>query len=238
MADITVITASPAKDLVDLATVKDILGITDASQDAALALYIAEATDMAQNYCNRIFAKERLRERHRRKLFFDSERGVYTFSVSRPPIEEIFEIKNPDATVIPTHAYEIIDADAGLIGLSAYEPYWGWRWWCAPNPASPYRIEIDYTGGFNLPLGAPGTPALPAGLGRGAIEFVKNVQTTAARQSDVTMEKIGDYTVRYESQSDLISAANSGGGGAGAMGSQLTSTVVAALAPYKIWVAG
>ena len=238
MADVTVITPNPVQDLVDLATVKTVLGIaaTDTSQDALLSLYISEATSVAQNYCNRIFALEELEERHRRRLYFDHERGSYILALSRPPIVDLIELRNPDDVIIPATAYEIVDAEAGLIGLSAYERHWWWSWWFGGNITAPYKMKVRYRGGYNLPVGTATAPALPAAVGRGVIEFVKNVQTQATRASDVVSERIGDYSIRYESQSDLISASN--GGASSSFGSQLTSTVQSALAPYKIWVAG
>lgn len=238
MADVTVVLPSGSHALVDLATVKAVLGIaaTDTSQDGVLNLYIDEATSVAENYCNRIFAQERLQERWRRRLQFDCERGVYTIYLSRPPIVDIHEIRGPDNQVVPATAYEVIDSDAGLLGLSAYEPYCGWYSWASVPSAAPYRLQIEYTGGFSVPAGGAGIPPLPAAIGRGAIEFVKNVQQSASRASDVTFEKIGDASWRYESQSDLIKAGGSGGGAS--MGGHLTATVQAVLTPYKLWIAG
>ena len=237
MPDITLVPPLPAETkLVGLDTVKAVLGITDASQDAALTIFIDEATSMAEGFCNRVFAQARLQERHRKRLAYDPERAVYVIPLSRPPIVEIHEVRNPDGEVIPAEAYEVVDPDAGLLGLSAFDPHWWTFWWSSASmPSAPYRIQIEYTGGFVLPYGAVGTPALPAAVSRGAIEYVKNVQTSAARASDVVSERIGDYSVRYESQSDLIKA--TGGSGA-SLGGQLTTTVRSALAPYKIYAAG
>lgn len=54
----TVVTPAESSDLVDLTTVKTLLGVTDDSLDAYFKLVIPQASTAAQNECNRRFVPE------------------------------------------------------------------------------------------------------------------------------------------------------------------------------------
>lgn len=63
---LTVVTAAAGYDLVDLATVKDELGITNTTSDAKLTRWIAAISARIAGACNRVFPEEELTDTFRR----------------------------------------------------------------------------------------------------------------------------------------------------------------------------
>jgi Phage gp6-like head-tail connector protein len=144
MVDIILKTLTPATNF-DLMTLEDLkvrLGIadTDTSQDAQLQIYITEYSDIISKECNRIFAKEEMRETVR---CLQPNR----YFVSHWPVKEddIETIETPRGSVIDPSTYEV-EEDSGKIEF------------ISGGQSEP--IVVTYTGGYTLPDETP--PALKA----------------------------------------------------------------------------
>jgi len=144
MVDIILKTITPASsfDLLSLAELKAMLGIadTDTSQDAVLQTYITQYSDIISIECNRVFAKEEMRETVRCL----QPRRYY---VSHWPVKEddITSIETPRGTIVDPSTYEIEEESGKIEFISS-------------GQAEP--IVVTYTGGYLLPDEAP--PALKA----------------------------------------------------------------------------
>lgn len=141
MADIIikVLTKADTYDLISLAELKASMGIagTDPSQDQQLALLITRFSDLISTLCQRVFAKEEVRETWRcmgsRRLFFSHW----------PALEaDVASVESPRGTILDPSAYEI-EQNSGKLELfqARSEP-----------------VVVTYTGGYDLPEEAP--PAL------------------------------------------------------------------------------
>jgi len=141
MADIIIKILEPADtfDLLSLDELKHMLGIsdTDATQDQTLQELITRYSDVISTLCNRVFAKEKVRETWRclgsRRVF-----------LSHWPAAEsdIESVECPRGTVMDPSTYEFEEKSGKLeLFASRSEP-----------------IVVTYTGGYDLPDEAP--PAL------------------------------------------------------------------------------
>ena len=141
MADVIIKILTPADtyDLLSLEELKASMGIdpVDTAQDEQLEQLITRFSDVISTLCNRVFAKEEVRETWRclgsRRLF-----------LSHWPAKEenIESVECPRGTILDPSAYEF-EEKSGKLELfeSRAEP-----------------IVVTYTGGFDLPEDAP--PAL------------------------------------------------------------------------------
>lgn len=141
MADIITKILTPAStyDLLTLDAIKLAMGIapTDTSQDAQLAEDITRYSDVVATLCNRIFAREEVRETWRclgsRRMF-----------LSHWPATEadIASVESPRGSTLDPSSYEFEEKTGKLeLFQTQSEP-----------------IVVTYTGGYNLPDEAP--PAL------------------------------------------------------------------------------
>jgi hypothetical protein len=141
MADIItkILTPADTYDLLTLDAIKLAMGIppTDTSQDAQLAEDITRYSDVISSLCNRVFAREEVRETWRclgsRRMF-----------LSHWPAAEadIASVESPRGSTLDPSVYEF-EEQSGKLELfeTRSEP-----------------IVVTYTGGYNLPEDAP--PAL------------------------------------------------------------------------------
>ena len=142
MADRYYDTITPATnfDLVTLAEAKLALGIatSDTSQDALLTQQITIYSDYIATLCNRVFAKEKMKERWR-EITHDR---VFLSHYPIAKVDDIESVTRPDGTTLQTTDYEV-ELKSGKVGIigGTGEP-----------------ISIIYTGGYDLPTEAP--PAL------------------------------------------------------------------------------
>ena len=139
MADIIVKILEPADtfDLLSLEELKLSLGIAHQQDDPQLQELITRYSDVVSTLCNRVFAKEKVRETWR---CLQSRR---VFLSHWPATEDDIEsVECPRGSVIPTSDYEF-EEKSGKLELfgSRTEP-----------------IVVTYTGGYDLPEDAP--PAL------------------------------------------------------------------------------
>jgi hypothetical protein len=155
---IKIITPAPTYDILDLEELKDMLGIldTDTSQDEQLQMYITQYSDVISRICNRVFAREEVRETVR---CLQPSR----YYVSHWPLLEgdIESIESPRGSEIDSSLFEV-EEDSGKIVFTA---------------ARSEPIVVTYKGGYLLPDEAP--PALKA-----ACELlIREARNYAARQA-------------------------------------------------------
>jgi hypothetical protein len=148
MADITikVLVEATTIDLLTLAELKTMLGIstTDTSEDAQLAMWITQFSDMVATMCNRVFAKEKVEETWRGDLPpYDTQNGRVFLTHYPVADTDIESVSAPDGTPIDSSGYEIENRAGKLQFFNTS--------WSEP-------IRITYSGGYDLPAEAP--PAL------------------------------------------------------------------------------
>lgn len=162
---LTVTTAATKFNLIDVATARDALGITDNAQDAAVTAYINRASDVLARQCKRVFALETVSEQFR----LDQMNGELV--LARYPVGGITSIIE-NSNTLTTDDYEV-NKDAGIITrLHGDRPcYW-----------STWKITVVYSAGYDLPAGAP--PALQ----QAAVQLVKAYYIGADRDPMVSSE--------------------------------------------------
>lgn len=167
---LTIVTPAPTHDLTVLVTVKDELGVTDASQDDRLNRWISETSGFIRSYCNRTFAQEQVREMWRVSERFPRHEGFV--QLRRYPVVSIDGIEEDDGDALTTDDYEV-DAERG------------WLWRMRGQTAGvggcrcPWRarkLSVTYTAGYALLDG------LPYGIETACIETIKH--RAAARNRD------------------------------------------------------
>lgn len=150
MADITVkvIDSAASYELLTLDELKAILGIasTDTSEDAQLEMWIEQYSDVVATMCNRVFAKEKVKETWRGDLPpLDNPRLFLThYPVDDADIESV---TCNGGTVDPAN-YEIENRSGKLTVFGSFsEP-----------------VVVTYTGGYALPHEAPAALKTATGL--------------------------------------------------------------------------
>jgi hypothetical protein len=142
---IKIITPAETYDLITLDEIKLLMGIpdTDTSQDEVLQSYITQYSDVVATICNRVFAYEEVTEIWR-CTNYDDTNAMKRLFVSHYPIDAdaTLTIQSPTGTALDPASYEI-EEKSGKIELlgTCSEP-----------------ISVTYSGGYELPNGAP--PAL------------------------------------------------------------------------------
>lgn len=141
----TVVTAATKTDLVTLATVKEDLEIQpgNTSSDAVLTRYIRYASQAIQQYCNRLFAIETIKD----EFFFDpstwppkTRHNVVGLTLSKHPVTTVASVIENGQALSGTSDYRI-DKDSGLLtrlspdGLT-FRDFSGWP------------VSVQYEAGF------------------------------------------------------------------------------------------
>ncbi len=169
-------------DLTVVDTVKREVGITGAEHDALLADLIRQASRTAATWCNRVFAKETVRETLRPEVPF--RRLV----LDRHPVASIISIVEDNETLVAGD-YEL-DATSGLlIRLVDDLP----TDWCAD------KIVITYVAGYDLLTNLPedvekAVIALVRGwwFGRARDPLVKAQEIPGVMRQDYWVGAVGD----------------------------------------------
>jgi Phage gp6-like head-tail connector protein len=216
MADITVKVITPATSFsfLTLAEVKTFLGITTSTpaEDAQLQMMIDMASATIMRCCNRMFAKETVRESWR-------EVGNGRLFLSHWPIIDT-DIESvtigDDAELVDPTGYEL-EEDSGK--LSNYTDGW-----IAPEPT-----VVTYTGGYLLPDEAP----MP--LKQAAMLLVRDSKLAAARLSISGIRSLSHKDSRVQFYDFSKPLPQSAGGGLTKMTGD--PTVDAILYHYtRLWV--
>jgi hypothetical protein len=150
MADIWVKVLTPADSyaLLTMAELKSILGLspTDTTEDAQLAMWIEQYSDVVATLCNRVFAYEQVEETWRGDAMpFDSPR---LFLTHYPVVDaDVVSVESPRGSIVDPTLYEV-DNKSGKMRMD--------NAWAEP-------VTVTYSGGYKLPDEAP--PALKAATG-------------------------------------------------------------------------
>lgn len=146
MADriVTVLTPATTFDLMTLSEAKMLMGVapTDTTQDTSIQFFIDINSQVISRLCNRIFAREEVREEWR-----ELNGGTRIFP-SHWPIQsgDIETVESPMGTVLDPSAYEL-EEESGKIEL--IDPASGYAGaWAEP-------VVVTYWGGYILPTETP-----------------------------------------------------------------------------------
>lgn len=140
----TVTTPAANHDLTTLSIVKAELNLTsvDAARDAVISRYITEASAAIENFCNRTFAVESVKDR-----FYPSREtplqtitgGVDPIQLSRWPVTTLTSVTEDGQALVEEEDFIIDKAKGQLIRLdaNAYPTRWG-----------AYPIVVEYASGY------------------------------------------------------------------------------------------
>jgi hypothetical protein len=174
--------------LYDLTTVEKVNAefklVSSPANDAAVQADITENSRILAELCGRVFALQTVIE-----TFRVGRRSDYcgnALNLSRYPVTDFQSLTIGGAEVDPS-SYEI-DTNAGI--LYRLQGYWPYSSYLYPQHA---KIVATYTGGYNLPDGAP------AALGRACIESIRDDRMLSARSLHPGVQDVwaGDNRVRY-----------------------------------------
>jgi Phage gp6-like head-tail connector protein len=210
-----VVTPATSYSLISVAELKLMLGITDATQDAVLQLYIDIASSQVEALCNnRVFARETVID-----TFTDSD-VINRVFLSRFPVkaEDIAEVLHGDTVFVD---YGLDERAGKILNPSG---------WTSP-------LKVTYTGGYELPDESP--PALKAAvvLLAGAL---RSSLPTGISGSTVT----GDGGIRMVAHKEsrvmyyqsTTSSSTSSGGASGGGGAATQRAALAILRAYtRFW---
>lgn len=138
---LTVISAASTYDLVDLATVKDELGITDSGYDTKLQRWITSTSQRFANICGIVFPEETVSEVFRQgnpwHSWPGSTRSGSPLTLRRRPVSVVASVTE-DTSALATTDYEI-DYSAGQIYRLTGNSRSAWRG---------SAITVVYTAGY------------------------------------------------------------------------------------------
>ncbi len=192
----TVTVPAASHDLTTLASIKAELNLTttDAARDAVLTRYIAEASVAIENFCNRVFVVETIRDR-----FFPSREvplqtivgGIDPIQLSRWPVTTLVSLKEDGVVLVLDEDFLLNAATGQLIRLdaNAYPSRWG---------SSP--IVAEYAAGYS---------PIPGDVSDAAIRTVSGRYYARGRDPMLRAEKVPDV---WEAQYWVAAGADDVGG--------------------------
>ena len=162
-------TDSAGPDLISLADLKLALGITDATEDAALQAMLTFQSRIIADYCHRRFGRAEAMET------FTLDRAEtmlprMALTLSLYPVVEILAVSNAGATAAN------FDPVSGRVWLNG--------WWSG-------SVAITYSGGYDLPEEAP------ARLQKAVIEAVREGRTSGTRDPSIREVQHRDTRISY-----------------------------------------
>lgn len=184
----TVTAAASSRMLTTRATVKSVLQISGGDDDAYIDLLIRQASAVAENYCNRVFAQQSLSDLimpDRDSYPYQVPGNVMALQASSWPITAIASVTEDGTALVNGTDYQV-DLDKGLFYRMAVGGTWPVPW-----PSLP--VTIAYTAGYVLPGDSGST--LVADIEAGVIEIVKGLWMARTR----------DPAIRSESVPELLS---------------------------------
>jgi len=206
MADriIKVLTPADSYSLMTLDEAKMMLGLslTDTAEDAQLQFFIDMNSATVMRLCNRIFAREEVREEWREL------NGGHRIFPSHWPIkeEDVVSVESPEGTVLDASQYEL-EEESGKI-----EVFGGMQ-----EP-----VVVHYWGGYDLPEDAP----LPLKRAVGMYNTQSRLTGSVGQLAGVRMLSHKDSRVMYHDPTKLLTAA------LGAAGTPIQSSVMSILSHY------
>jgi hypothetical protein len=207
MADriISVITPATNFDLMTLDEAKMLAGIavTDTTDDAQMQLFLDINSATIMRMCNRIFAREEVREEWR-----ELNGGCRIFP-SHWPIKQgdIASVESPIGTVLDPSAYEL-ETESGKVELIA-----------AGGLASPWiePVAITYTGGYDLPDEAP----LPLKRAVAMLNLQSKLLASLGTIAGIRQLSHKEARIAFHDPVKILEAALGGGSGGNAMQSAI-----------------
>jgi hypothetical protein len=151
----TVIAAASSYDLVDLATVKDELGITNGTSDVKLKRYITAASAAIANHCNRVFVKETVSDRFDIRIPRLQWGGEAVLQLNRFPAITVASVTENSTALVQDTDFRIEAPSGTLIRTSSDGTTLTW----AQTP-----IIVQYDGGY---------VSIPADLADAAVRLVR-----------------------------------------------------------------
>jgi uncharacterized phiE125 gp8 family phage protein len=170
-----VITPAASLDLTILANVKEQLGIAGSAFDTRLQNWIKQASDAISSRCDRVFAKETVKQ----TVFLD--RPMRDIVLDRYPVQSVTTVHG-DGVLVAAADYAYDKQKALLLPVSSGTL----SNWCSS------KIQIVYIGGYEL------LPELPYDLERACITLVSHLYYNTSR--DPMMKRIevpGVDTIDY-----------------------------------------
>lgn len=188
----TVITPAASRNLTTLADVKAELGISAPDSDILLTRYIAEASAIAERYCNRVFSVETVKD-----TFLASETpffgivvaGVGPLQLSRWPIVTLQPIVEAGITLVAGTDFSNAAAFGQLIRSDQSGNPRRWTAW---------PLDVTYSAGYS---------PIPFDVSGAIIRMVKSAYFAQTRDPNLKSETVpGVYSAGY------LTGAVSGGG--------------------------
>ena len=147
---IEVIDPAATYDLTTLEVAKDELGIDGNDVDVRLARWIRETSAYIQRHCNRVLARETVRETwHGADYWYLPEvsQEVRPLTLRRYPVVEIASFGSVDEDPPLTVDDYQLDAYRGRLWRlnEGQRSYWSWHW----SNTALMSLEITYTGGYD-----------------------------------------------------------------------------------------
>ena len=194
----TVLTVATSYALIDIGTLKALLGVTTTDHDAAFAIWVTQASDVVHRYCNRVFAVETVQDQ-----IWPLKDGIpwtvrpndETVQLSRWPLVSVASVVETIAGVATTLAAGtdyLVDQKLGhLYRLDQYgNPR---RWSAAP-------LAVQFTSGYTLPTtgATAGYEPLPSDLIAAVADLVKGMWYAQTRDPMIRSQNIpGVYESAY-----------------------------------------
>lgn len=201
---ITVITPASSQKLTTVADVKEVLGITVATDDVLIGKMIDRVSRAIETFTRRFFAQQTISETL-------SMLDVTQFMLlSRFPIVTVTEIKLLTEVIDPT----TFSVDEPKQGKIFKKDFW-------TTTGNRFDYTVTYTHGFVLSSFGAGTPDLPLDIEQAAIQAVKEVFQSRQREVSLKGESVPD-----------VYAATYGEGSSANISSGLSSDVKDMLKPY------
>jgi hypothetical protein len=208
---VQVLQTSSVYDLTTVEAANAFLGLTPSVEnDALIAAHITSASQIIANQADRVFAMQDVLET------FIMRWGEYSevLNLDRPPVIALTSITQNGQALTPD--FYDADLDKGFIWRRG--DFLPWIMAGFPQGYGGNRIAVTYTGGYDLPEGAPPDLALACLL------LMKEQRFMQAR---------GDPSIRSLSHGDLTIFYQQTAAGIGAGQGALPPAVDRLLAPYK-----
>jgi hypothetical protein len=173
---LTVTTAATNFNLIDVATARSALSITDNSENEILSDLIDRASDVIARHCRRVFALETVTEQ------FRPDHYRLELVLARFPVVEITSITEGVDTLVVSTDYESDNINGTVARLVRDRPcHWSRR-----------KTVVTYSAGYNLPNETP--PALQ----QAAVQLVKAYWHASDRDPSLRSQDVpGILTASY-----------------------------------------
>lgn len=163
-------------DLTTVEAVNEALGIVgNSATDAATANEITAASKRIGEICDRVFAQQTVTETFRLHNHYTHALPLFNY-----PVIDVASV-TVDGSLLSSDNYEV-NPDNGLlyrVGIGC----WGWHWPC--------KIVVNYTGGYDLPGGAP------ASLAQACIDLIEDDHISGERDTSIRDIQHADRRVSY-----------------------------------------